>query len=695
MSPELWVGALLVLLFAAAVLIIPSCHFIGPNQVGLLNKRFGRALEGSSPIAFHGEAGYQAQVLMPGFNFVFWPLFGFEKHPMVQVPTGQIGVVISQIGEPLAVNQRTAIHKPEFGQYTDLETFIKGGGQKGIQRPVLPPGTTLPLHPVAFLVLTPDRVYGKPVLDEYVRLASGGKLTPAHFGLEPNQLHQVVLEPEGADDYCGIVTTLEGPAIPDGGIAGRLGGFRDIERLEKGLPSVPTDGEQAVEDNPVDENALIELLLENKNAIHDNFQDYQKFLDEGGTVGLQHDPILYGAYNLNPFLVRVEKVPMLVVEQGQVAVIKAYVGLATEDQSGMEFKYGSIVRPGHRGIWNEPLRTGKYAINPRCYDAQIVPTSIVTLNWADAQSHAHDLDSELSPIDAKSQEGFEFRIDLQVQIHVPDTKAAKVISMVGTVQALVQEVLQAAVGNHFRDKLQSMPAVEFIHNRQTIQEEALAHIRSNLELYHVETPGVYIQDVVFPPELVQVLTQREIASQEVETFKQKKLAEDARLLTEAARGRADQQADLARSEVGIAIERNNAEARIAQAEGEAAYVEKTGQAAGAEVLSIGTAKATAYAQQVKAMGRDNTAMVNIAEALARGGIQVVPQVQVSGGGNASDALMATLTKALLSGNPLENLLRSRGAEAAGGKEQPEVESEPAAEDKKNPLPEQPDEPADH
>ena len=57
-------------------------------------------------------------------------------------------------------------------------------------------------------------------------------------------------------------------------------------------------------------------------------------------------------------------VPMLVVNQGEVAVMKAYVGLPTLDTSGAEFKFGSIVRPGHRGIWQEPLRTGKYADQP-------------------------------------------------------------------------------------------------------------------------------------------------------------------------------------------------------------------------------------------------------------------------------------------------------------------------------------------
>ena len=210
---------------------------------------------------------------------------------------------------------------------------------------------------------------------------------------------------------------------------------------------------------------------------------------------------------------------MLVVKQGQVAVIKAYVGLATEDTSGTEFKYGSLVRPGHRGVWQEPLRTGKYPLNPRCYEPEIVPTAILNLNWADAVSEAHHLDAQLQQIVAKSKEGFVFKIDLQVQIHVPDTKAPRVISMVGTMRNLVNEVLQAAVGNHFRDTLQSMPAIRFIETRRQVQEEAFTHIREQLEQYQVETKGVYIQDVILPEDMVTVLTHREIANQEIETFK--------------------------------------------------------------------------------------------------------------------------------------------------------------------------------
>src|SRR5207245_8547873 len=169
-----------------------------------------------------------------------------------------------------------------------------------------------------------------------------------------------------------------------------------------------------------------------------------------------------------------------------------------------------IVRPGHRGIWHEPLRTGKYPVNPRVYSAEIVPTFILTLNWADATSEAHDLDAQLSSIVGKSREGFVFQIDLQVQIHVPDTRAPKVISMVGTMRNLVSEVLQSAVGNHFRNTLQALEAIKFIEPRQEVQTAALEAITRYLAQYEVETEGVYIQDVAVADDLVSVLTLREL-----------------------------------------------------------------------------------------------------------------------------------------------------------------------------------------
>src|SRR5688500_13502475 len=389
---------------------------------------------------------------------------------------------------------------------------------------------------------------------------------------------------------------------------------------------------------------IADVLIGNQNERHNNYQDYQKFLDAGGRIGLQHDPLLYGSYALNPYLVRVETVPMLVVKQGEVAVIKAAVGLPTKDVSGDEFKFGSIVHPGHRGIWEEPLRTGKYATNPRIYQAEMVPTAILTLNWAEASSQAHTLDKQLKQIVAKSKEGFVFNIDLQVQIHVADKLAPKVISMVGTMQNLVNEVLQAVVGNYFRDTLQGMAAVQFIESRAAVQSQAQNYIAEKIRKYSVETRGVYIQDVVLPEEIVRVLTQREIANQEKATFLAQREAQLTRIDMEKQGGLADRQRDLAGSEIDIMIKENRARARKAEADGEATYIEQTGRARGAEIEAVGLARAKGFDAQARALGADATATVNVVSELVKSPSRFVPDILVTGsdGGATSAGIMGFL-----------------------------------------------------
>ncbi len=653
-----------VVAFIVVVLALNSFKSIGPTEVGLVTKRFGfKKLKNDNPIAFNGEAGFQADLLMPGLRFKLWPIYAIKKFPWVQVPAGEIGVVIAQVGKPLPIGAKSARYDNAFGNFSNVRAFIDGNGEKGVQRPVLPPGTLVPIHPVAFLILTARQAYGLPVSPElaHVSKASGGVIRAESFGLTAEQLRVVVIAPVGPQDMIGIVTALEGEPLPSGDIASRLGAFADVVELEQRQAS---DAD------------VIEVLLGNKNNLHNNYQDFQEFLGHGGKMGLQHDPLLYGAYLLNPFLVQVELVPMLVVNQGEVAVVKAYVGLPTSDTSGTEFKFGSIVRPGHRGIWQEPLRTGKYPVNPRVYAAEIVPTSILTLNWSDTVSQAHSLDANLKPIEGKSREGFVFRIELQVQIHVPDTKAPKVISMVGTMLNLVNEVLQSAVGNHFRNTLQDLEAVRFIETRMQVQQAAFTAITQYLGAYDVETKGVYIQDVVFPPELVEVLTKREIANQEKATFAEEERAQVARVEMEKAKGTADMQAKLAQSQVGIQIQSNEADARAAQARGEAAYVELTGRAQATKTEAIGLAEAKAvealglaraqgFDAQRRAIGELATALVAVANAVAEGHITVVPEVLVTGGGGAVEGLAATIMRTLAQGGSLLNGNKD-GAAGGGG-----------------------------
>jgi hypothetical protein len=172
----------------------------------------------------------------------------------------------------------------------------------------------------------------------------------------------------------------------------------------------------------------------------------------------------------------------------------------------------------------------------------------------------------------------------------------------------------------------------------------------------VETRGVYIQAVVLPQQLVEVLTQREIANQEVETYKMQKASQDQRIQTEKAKGTADMQADLAKSQVGVDIQNNRTSARKMEAAGEATYIEQTGAAQGAQVRSVGLARAEAYERQVAALGSGATALVNSVEALSRSTVPFMPSTLVMGGGSMGgsgtiDGLLALMMRQVGAGLP--------------------------------------------
>ena len=223
------------IVLAVAAYIFLSFSYIGPTQVGLVTKRLGRRLQEGHIIAFGREAGYQAFLLMPGLRFRPWLWYQVKKYPWVQVPADGIGVVIAQVGQPLPAGAKSARYKPEFGDFANVRAFVEQDGQQGVQRPVLPPGSLVPIHPVGFLVLTYTQTFGVPVSPDILGMpTSTGALTYESFGLIAGELQVVRIAPEGDQDYVGIVTVQEGDPLPSGDIAGtsrRLRGRRaDGER---------------------------------------------------------------------------------------------------------------------------------------------------------------------------------------------------------------------------------------------------------------------------------------------------------------------------------------------------------------------------------------------------------------------------------------------------------------------------------
>ncbi|TAE03781.1 MAG: flotillin family protein, partial [Oscillatoriales cyanobacterium] len=273
---------------------------------------------------------------------------------------------------------------------------------------------------------------------------------PKH-GMTAEQLKLYKIAP----DKVGIVTTYDGVPIQDGEIAG---------------PIIPN---------------------------HDNFQNAQKFITGGGRRGLQEQVLLSGSWNLNPWFVGVEQAAMTEIPIGYVGAVISYVGQTSEDVSGAAFTHGNLVNVGNKGVWVTPLYPGKHPLNTRILKVELVPTTNIVLNWS-GKTERHSYDSQLSSLTVRSQDGFAFDLEVAQIIHVGALDAPKVISRVGSMQNLVDHVLQPTIGNYFRNSAQAYSVLDFLSARSGRQAEAAEYIKAALRTYDVQAIDTLIGDILPP-----------------------------------------------------------------------------------------------------------------------------------------------------------------------------------------------------
>jgi uncharacterized membrane protein YqiK len=396
---------------------------------------------------------------------------------------------------------------------------------------------------------------------------------------------------------------------------------------------------------------------------HNNFQDGDVFLKNGGRRGLQQQGVLAGMYIFNPWFVQIEQVDMVQIPIGTVGVVNSFIGPEGKDVSGEDFKHGNIVAKGHKGVWVEPLGPGKYPLNPYTMKVEIVPTTNLVLNWASARNESHNLDRHLSTITVRSKDGFPFNLDVSQIIHIPSYEAPKVIARFGTMMNLVSQVLEPTIGNYFRNSAQGADVISFLNQRKERQTQAKEHIVAVLEQYNVNGVDTLIGDIAPPDSLMKTLTDRKLAEEQKMTYDTQRLAQETRQTLEKETAVADMQKKIVEAQEGVQIADRIADAAVKKANGEASSVklqadaesqrvkllanaeaEKlrmmgnaeaertrvTGEAEAAKILAIGRSNAESYELQVKSVGADGFVRMKITESIGKEGVKIIPDVLITG-----------------------------------------------------------------
>lgn len=622
-------ASLIALLIVAYIL--GMYRYIPNNKVGIVEKLW--SMKGSvqgSLIALNGEAGYEAEILRGGFHFFFPLQYKVHILPLVTISQGSIGYVFARDGRPLEATQSLASNLTS-NNFQDVRHFFSQNGQKGPQRTVLREGTYA-INLAQFVVITKERIFALRMdSSEDAIFEQMATTIEERHGFQPVVIKDI-------DDMLGIVTVHDGPS------------------LETNELIAPAVGDKA----------------EETETYHNNFQDPEKFLKAGGRRGRQLLVLVEGTYYINRLFATVEMIKKSVIDVGHVGVVISYTGEYGKDISGSDYRHGELVQKGQRGVWNEPLLPGKYAFNTYAGRLISVPTTNFILKWNRDEVGSHKFDENLAEVSLITKDAFEPALPLSVVVHIDYKKAPLVVQRFGDIKKLVEQTLDPMVAAYFKNVGQTRTLIQLIQDRSEIQKVSSLEMKAKFAQYNLEllevligTPSSNSKTVSGKDQIELILTQlrsRQIAEEQVETYRQQEKASLKERELREAEARAKQQTHLTESELSIVVKTNEGKAALARAqqeasqiqalaaaesekirllaEGESKKIQLMAKAEAERAAKVGIAEAMAVQEKVRAYGGPRyqltqQVMSRFAEAIEQAKVDVVPRVMIGGNQGAN------------------------------------------------------------
>ncbi len=646
-------------------LLFNSIVIVGGQEIAILERRWlGKPMPEGRVVALSGEVGINAKILGPGLHFLTPFLFKVLKQPLLVIEENEIGLIDAIDGVPVPNGRIFSRAVDGHNLFQDGEMFLKNQGEKGSQLEVLPPGIYR-INPYLFRVQTVPVVniennqIGVLIATDGGSIESGRLLAKKIEGHNCFQNAQAFLEKGGE----------KGPQL-EILLPGRYRIHPKLFQVQiKEATVIPTKKVGLVTANDGATLASTEYISRPVPG-HSDFQDGAGFLVRGGQRGPQLDFLRPGTYYINPLMFTVVLDDVLSVQRGEVAAIVSNIGkdpviecLTTAYQSaensetlkGVE-RY--VVPAGYRGIQKEVLGPGTYYLNKLAFTSHIIPTTNITIDWADEKLHKNS-PRVFDPLAIVSHDGFEMTVEVKVILRVQPEQAPHMVARIGTIENLVEHVIHPLIDSSFRNQASSTEAMKFMQDRHVEQAKAEQHVIDELRKYHVECVSVLICQIKLPERLMQTMTDKVVATQQMSMYDAQQEAEGRRREMEKIKAQANLQPNLVKAEIDVQIAAQQKQQSIILAEGRsqstrleqegiAAGIAAVGSAEGEKIRAIGQATAESYELQVRAIGQNSLSTIEVMRQVSNGGIKITPEILIQGGGqegtsgNVLAAFMASL-----------------------------------------------------
>lgn len=642
--------------------------YVRSDELAIMEQRFlGTPLDAGRVFASEGQIGLKASYLAPGLHFVLWPIMNVVSKPnFVTIAADELGIIEATDGAALPAG-RVFADDPAGQTHNNFQNpleFLKAGGIRGKQLRFLTNGT-FKINPYLFKVTK----IKKTVVDE----GQIGLITAMDgTSLEPGQL--LAKSIEGHTSFQRADSFLK-----NGGQKGP-----QIDFLRPGTYNINTEVFKVVvvDATYIGENqiGIVEALdgqpMKTSDVVvpspegHNNFQDGQAFLTNGGHRGPQERILTPGTYYINPYLFSVTTREQTRVNKGEVAVLISNIGKDPSeykpegDDSELWEKDAvtrHVVPRGYRGIQKEVLGPGAYNINPLAYVAIIIPTTMRSLDWSGERVRTDgSVGMTFDPFQVVSHDGFPMQVEVRCQYRILPENAPYVVQKLGSISELESNVIHPQIDGIFRAQVSRSPAIAYQQNRAEEQDSAEKAVRDDLQKYRVDVVSVMVTNIHLPEALMKTTQQKNLAEQEKSMFDAKQQAEQRRIEFEKTKAEADAQVSIITAEAGIKVAQHEARQTEERARGdanrirmlaeaEASQTTQVGDAEAGIIKAKGEAQAKAYNDQVNALTAQGVTMVEVIKAISAAGLKITPDVQVTGatGSGMDGGLMQVILSQLV------------------------------------------------
>jgi uncharacterized membrane protein YqiK len=577
---------LLVVLLQRQILRLFGVVLIPQSSVGIVDKRYAlvgrnRTLAEGQIVALDGEAGIQADTLAPGLHFFLWPWqYSIKLQDFLVVPQDCIGVVEARGGIPLTEG-RVLGKRVECKAFQDARAFLMGGGQRGPQITIIPPGTYR-INTSVFSVTT-AKVLEIPVnAVGVVTIKDGKPLTTGEIAGPEVKDHNSFQDAQAFIDAGGYKGLQEQVML-----AGRYFINPMFATVEiKPMTAIPIANVGVV---------IAYVGEPGKDVTGDAFKHGN--IVGRGEKGVWNDPLDPGMYPINPYTIRVELVPTANVvlnwADGKSEAHNLDKDLSTitvRSSDGFKFNL-DVSQIIHIPRSDAPKVIARFGSMVNLVTQVLEPTIGNYFRNAAQNSDVIDFLKNRQTRQADARKSIS---DALEQYNV------------GAVDTLIGDIT---------------PPEELM---KTLTDRKIADQRK----------------VTFDSQRLAEDNRRELEKSKAMADTQASVVTAERSVTIAGFA-ADATIKQAEGQARAKTVNAEADATVAKVTGEAsATVTKvTGDADAGKTLAVGTAEADVIKLKIASMTSDNYAVIETAKALAGSGFKLVPDIVAGGDGGGSNSLM--------------------------------------------------------